>query len=41
MKEYVVVPDGLLGKTKELARYLDLSFAYAGVLKPRPTAKKK
>ncbi|MCU1249117.1 MAG: hypothetical protein JWQ49_2146 [Edaphobacter sp.] len=30
MKEYVVVPDGLLGKTKELARYLDLSFAYAG-----------
>src|SRR5580704_291942 len=33
MKEYVAVPDELLGKTKELARYLDLSFAYAGSLK--------
>ena len=41
MKEYVAVPDGLLGKTKELARYLDLSFAYAGSLKAKATAKKK
>jgi hypothetical protein len=41
MKEYVAVPDGLLGKTKELVRYLDLSFAYAGRLKPKPTAKKR
>jgi len=41
MKEYVAVPDDLLGKTRELARYLDLSFAYAGTLKPKPTAKKK
>ena len=41
MKEYVAVPDGLLGKTKELARYLDLSFEYAGTLKPKATAKKK
>jgi hypothetical protein len=41
MKEYVAVPDGLLGKTKELARYLDLSFEYAETLKPKPTAKKK
>ena len=41
MKEYVVVPDGLLGKTRELARYLDLSFAYAGALKPKAAAKKK
>jgi hypothetical protein len=40
MKEYVAVPDGLLGKTKELARYLDLSFAYAGTLKAKPTTKK-
>ena len=41
MKEYVAVPDELLGKTKELARYLDLSFAYAGSLKPKAGAKKK
>ena len=41
MKEYVAVPDGLLGKTKELARYLDLSFAYAGTLKAKATTKKK
>jgi hypothetical protein len=41
MKEYVAVPDGLLSNTKELARYLDLSFAYVGTLKPKATAKKK
>jgi hypothetical protein len=41
MKEYVAVPDGLLGKTKELARYVDLSFAYAGTLKAKATTKKK
>jgi hypothetical protein len=41
MKEYVAVPDKLLGKTKELARYLDLSFAYAGTLKAKATTKKK
>jgi TfoX/Sxy family transcriptional regulator of competence genes len=41
MKEYVAVPDGLLKKTKELTRFLDLSYEYAGALKPRPTAKKK
>ena len=41
MKEYVAVPDGLLGKTRELAGYLDLSFVYAGRLKPKPTVKKK
>ena len=41
MKEYVAVPDGLLGKTKKLARYLDLSYAYAGSLKPKPAAKKR
>ena len=41
MKEYVMVPDGLLAKTKELAQYLDLSFEYAQTLKPKPTAKKK
>ncbi len=41
MKEYVAVPDGLLGKTKELARYLDLSCEYAGTLKPKASSKKK
>ena len=40
MKEYVAVPDGLLGKTKELARYLDLSFDYAVTLKAKATKKK-
>jgi hypothetical protein len=41
MKEYVAVPDALLGKTKELARYLDLSYEYARMLQPKATAKKK
>jgi hypothetical protein len=36
MKEYVAMPDSLLGKTKELKKYLDLSFEYAGTLKPKP-----
>jgi hypothetical protein len=40
MKEYVAVPDELLGKTKELARYLDLSFEYAVTLKAKATKKK-
>src|SRR5271168_2265358 len=29
MKEYVAVPDGLLKKTKELQKYLELSYEYA------------
>ena len=43
MKEYVEVPDALLKKTRELKKYFDLSFAYVGSLKPKPTkrAKKK
>ncbi len=41
MKEYVAVPDDLLEKTKELKKYLDLSYEYAKTLKPKPTAKKK
>lgn len=40
MKEYVAVPDGLLANTKELAKYLDLSYEYAKTLKPKPTKKK-
>ena len=33
------VPDALLKKTKELAKYLDLSYEYAKTLKPKPTKK--
>jgi len=40
MKEYVAVPDPLLKNTKELAKYLDLSYEYAKTLKPKPTKKK-
>lgn len=41
MKEYVAVPDHLLPNTKELKKYLELSFAYAKTLKPKPTKKGK
>ena len=41
MKEYVAVPDDLLPKTKELQKYLDLSYEYAKTLKPKPTKKKR
>jgi TfoX/Sxy family transcriptional regulator of competence genes len=41
MKEYVAVPDRLLKKTRELQRYLELSYAYAGTLKPKPTKKSR
>lgn len=40
MKEYVAVPDALLKKTGELAKYLDLSYEYALTLRPKPTKKK-
>ena len=39
MQEFVAVPDGLLPKTKELAKYLDLSYEYVKTLKPKPTKK--
>lgn len=39
MKEYVAVPDALLPNTKELAKYLALSYQYAKTLKPKPTKK--
>jgi TfoX/Sxy family transcriptional regulator of competence genes len=39
MKEYVTVPDDLLGKTKELQKYLGLSYEYVKALKPKPTKK--
>ena len=35
MKEFVAVPDALLKKTKELSRYLDMSYAYVRTLKPK------
>jgi len=41
MPEYVAVPDGLLENTKELKKYLDLSFTYVKTLKPKPTKKKR
>ncbi|HYM74582.1 MAG TPA: TfoX/Sxy family protein [Candidatus Dormibacteraeota bacterium] len=41
MKEYVAVPDSLLENTKELQKYLDLSYEYAKTLRPKPTIKKK
>ncbi len=41
MKEYVDVPDTLLKKTQELKKFFDLSVAYVGSLKPKPTTKKK
>jgi len=41
MREYVAVPDSLLQNTKELAKYLDLSYEYAKTLKPKATKKKR
>ncbi|HEY1676831.1 MAG TPA: hypothetical protein VGG04_03935 [Candidatus Sulfotelmatobacter sp.] len=41
MPEYVTVPDKLLENTKELKKYLDVSFAYAKTLRPKPTKKKR
>ena len=40
MKEYVTVPDSLLRNTKELRRYLDISYAYLKTLKPKAAKKK-
>jgi hypothetical protein len=40
-KEYVVVPEELLKKTAELKKFFDVSFAYAGALKAKPTKRKK
>jgi hypothetical protein len=40
IKEYVAVPDALLKNTKELQKYLELSYQYVKTLKPKPTRKK-
>ena len=39
-KEYVKVPDRLLENTRELKKYFDLSYRYAGSLKPKPARNK-
>jgi hypothetical protein len=39
-KEYVRVPDSLLGNTNELRKYFDLSYHYAQTLKPKASKKK-
>jgi ABC-type transporter MlaC component len=39
LKEYVDVPDALLKKTRDLKKYFDISYAYVGSLKPKPTKK--
>ena len=41
MKEYVTVPDPLLGNTSELQRYFKASYEYAQTLRPKPTWKKR
>ena len=40
MREYVAVPEKLLGNTKELSRYLAMSYEYAKTLKAKATKKK-
>jgi hypothetical protein len=35
LKEYVLVPEALLKKTKELKSYFDLSYEYVQTLKPK------
>src|SRR5580693_7088177 len=39
--EYVEVPDSLLASTRELKKFFDLSYAYVGSLKPKPTIREK
>lgn len=41
MQEYIVVPDSLLKKTRELQKFFAASFDYIGTLKPKPTTRKK
>jgi hypothetical protein len=40
MSEYVTIPVDLLGKTKELQKYLGLSYEYVKGLRPKPSEKK-
>ncbi len=41
MKEYVAVPDAVLGKTKEMQKYVAASYDYARSLKAKPTKKSR
>src|SRR5579871_5380614 len=41
MKEYVAVPEAVLGKTKELQKYVAASYEYAKSLKAKPTKKSR
>jgi len=41
MKEYVAVPDSLLRNTRELQKYLALSYVYTKTLKPKSIKKKR
>ena len=41
MPEYVLVPDTLVARTKELAPFFEISYTYVGSLKPKPTTRKK
>ena len=41
LEEYVEVPASLLKNTQELKKFFDLSYAYVGSLKPKPTRRKK
>jgi hypothetical protein len=40
MPEFVEVPDKLFANTKELKKYLDISYKYVKSLKPKPAKKK-
>ena len=40
MKEYVTVRDSLLKNTRELRKYLAMSYGYVKTLKAKPTKKK-
>lgn len=41
MKEYVQIPDEMMGNLEALLHYLSNSFEYVKSLKPKPTKKKK
>ena len=41
MKEYVAIPESLLKNTKELRKYLDISYEYVKTLRPKPQKKSK
>lgn len=40
-KEYVTVPDSLLQDLDQMKPYFEMSYRYAGILKPKPAAKGK